>query len=438
MSHAAHPSDEHAMAHDSSHGHALPVADLSDENITLPPAKGDSLSLIFFVIGAAGLLVTLLGAILLPGGLKHALAAYHIGVMAVLAISLGGMFFVMAFLLTAAGWSATIRRQFENLMRIVPFAAAMVFPFLIIELLTGGQLLLWLQSELWRDEATAELLHIKKPYLNPLFFIIRAFIYFFAWSFLAYLLWGYSKEQDATGNKWLTNRAARTSTWGMLLFALTVAFASFDWLMSMDFRFFSTIWGVYYFAGAAYASLGTVVFVLALCVHNGKLKGLVTEEHFHDLAKLMFAFTVFWAYIAFSQYFLIWYANIPEETAFMLARKTGGWENYSFFLVVGHFILPFFILLWRFVRRSPLLLAGIAAWMVFMHVLDIGWMVRPFVYGTDPVDKIWVGRIWLDIAGVVGVFGIFLGLLVRNIFSGPLVATKDPRMAEALHHRNYV
>jgi hypothetical protein len=171
----------------------------------------------------------------------------------------------------------------------------------------------------------------------------------------------------------------------------------------------------------------------------GKLNGLVTDEHFHDLAKLMFAFTVFWAYIAFSQYFLIWYANIPEETAFMLARKSGGWEHYSTFLVFGHFLLPFFILLWRFVRRSMMLLAAIGVWMMFMHVIDIAWIVRPFVYGpAEFADKINFGRIWIDIAGVVGVLGIFFGLVIRNVFSGPLVAINDPRLPEALHHRNYV
>jgi hypothetical protein len=439
MSHAAHPAvGETIQGHALGHGAAVPPADFSAENITLPPQRGDSLSLMLMVVGAIGLAVLVIGGFMLPSGegLRHALAAYQVGVMAALAISLGGMFFVMAFHLTAAGWSATIRRQFENLMRLVPWMALLVLPVLAIEMWTGGQLFLWLDSDL---KAHDTLLVHKAPYLNAWFFTGRAVIYFCVWFVLAWLLWGYSKEQDATGDKWLTNRAARTSTWGMLLFALTVAFASFDWLMSMDYRFFSTIWGVYYFAGAAYSSLAVVVFVLALCLRAGKLKGLVTEEHFHDLAKLMFAFTVFWAYIAFSQYFLIWYANIPEETAFMLARKTGGWEHYSMVLVVGHFILPFFILLWRFVRRSYALLMAIALWMLVMHVIDIAWLVRPFVYG--PIifeDKVRVDRVWMDIAGVVGVLGIFGGLLVRNVFSGPLVATRDPRIAESLHHRNYV
>lgn len=431
MSHAAHPSDEHAIAH----GHAAaPAADLSPANIELNRPTGDFWSLVFFVIGAAGLLVTLLGAFMMEGGLRHAIASYHIGVMSSLAMSLGAMFLVMAFHLTAAGWSATIRRQFENVMRVAPFAAFMFLPVLVIEMWTGGQLFAWMDPDLRQHDTL--LIH-KAPYLNAWFFTARAVIFFGVWFALSWILWGYSKEQDATGDKWLTNRMARTSTWGMLLFALATAFAAFDWLMSLDYRFFSTIWGVYYFAGAVYSCLGLVVFILAMARRAGKLTGLVTEEHFHDLAKLMFAFTVFWAYIAFSQYFLIWYANIPEETAFMLARKTGGWQHFSTFLVVGHFLLPFFILLWRFVRRSTLILAAIGAWMMLMHIADMVWIVRPFVYGmTD--DKVMIGRVWLDVAGIVGVLGIFLGLVVRNVFSGPLVAVHDPRLPEALHHRNYV
>jgi hypothetical protein len=431
MSHAAHPSDQHALAH----GHAAtPTADLSPANIELHRPTGDFWSLVLLVVGAAGLIVLIAGGALLEGGLRHALAAYQVGVMSALAMGLGGLFFVMAFHLTAAGWSATIRRQFENIMRVSWIAALMFLPVLVIEMTTGGQLFAWLDPELRRSDTL--LIH-KAAYLNPIFFVLRAIGYFFVWMLLAWLLWGYSKEQDATGDKWITNRMARMSTWGMLLFALSTAFASFDWLMSLDFRFFSTIWGVYYFAGAAYSCLGLVVFILAMCKRAGKLEGLVTEEHFHDLAKLMFAFTVFWAYIAFSQYFLIWYANIPEETAFMLARKTGGWETYSMLLVVGHFILPFFILLWRFIRRSMLLLAAIGIWMMAMHVMDIAWIVRPFVYGMAE-DKMMLGRIWLDLAGIVGVLGIFFGLVLRNVFSGPLVATGDPRLPEALHHRNYV
>ena len=266
---------------------------------------------------------------------------------------------------------------------------------------------------------------------------MRVVFYALLWSYLVWKLWGYSTEQDRTGDKWLTNRARFTSSWGMLAFALSTAFASFDLLMSLDWRFFSTMWGVYYFAGAAFSSVPVVVIVLALLRRAGKLKGAVGEEHLHDLAKLMFGFTVFWAYIAFSQYFLIWYRAIPEETSFFLARKTGGWESLSIFLCVGHFILPFYILLWRFVRRSFALLALMASWAILMEAVDIYWIVRPMVYAGQP-DSVRLGSIWLDVAGIGGVMLVFAGLLARRVASGPLVPLRDPRVNEALHHANYV
>jgi hypothetical protein len=208
--------------------------------------------------------------------------------------------------------------------------------------------------------------------------------------------------------------------------------------MSMDYRFFSTMWGVYFFAGAAFSSIPLVVIMLARLRARGKLKGLVTEEHLHDLAKLMFAFTVFWAYIGFSQYFLIWYANIPEETSFFLARKTGGWEHLSKFLVFGHFIVPFFILLWYRVRRSFVLLSIMAAWAILLEIVDIYWIVRPFVYAADPVDKVHLGGLWLDVVGILGPIALFTGLLIRKVGSGPLVCMNDPRLNEAIAHKNYV
>jgi hypothetical protein len=354
--------------------------------------------------------------------------------MSCLALALGCLFWVMVFHLTQAGWSATIRRQFENVVILLPAAAAMVLPVLIIEILQNGHLFAWMSKPAQSEDL---LLQEKSAYLNPWFFTLRSIVYVMLWAYLAWRLWRYSKEQDATGDKWLTNRARFTSAWGMPLFALSTAFAAFDWLMSMDYRFFSTMWGVYYFAGAAFSSIPLVVLILARLKAAGKLRGLVSEEHFHDLAKLMFAFTVFWAYIGFGQYFLIWYANIPEETSFFVARKTGGWEGLSWFLVIGHFALPFYILLWRFVRRSIPLLSVMALWAIAMELVDMYWIVRPMVYATE-ADKVQIGRLWLDIVGALGPLCLFLGLIVWKVRSGPLVPIRDPRLSEGVEHRNYV
>jgi hypothetical protein len=445
MSRAATSAEIHARADAEYSGLSM-----GQENIGPPPAAR-SWSAALLVVGAIGLIATVAGGFMVgqPYGLKHALAAYHIGVMAGLAICLGSLFWVMVFHLTGAGWSVTVRRQLENLMILTPIMAGMALVTLVVEMASGGQLFAWMSKE---AQMSDPLLIHKKAYLEPVFFMVRAAVYAGAWSYLAWRLYRYSTEQDRTGDKWLSNRARFTSSWGMLVFALTVAFAAFDWLMSMDYRFFSTMWGVYFFAGAIYSAIPAAVLMIAWLKARGRLTGLVTEEHAHDLAKLMFGFTVFWAYIAFGQYFLIWYANIPEETQFFIVRKLGGWRTLSILLVVGHFVLPFYILLWLFVRRSWRLLAVMAAWALAMEVLDLYWIVRPFVYGdqigpylrdltagrTPTTDPIRIGLVWLDIAGVVGALGVLFGLYFRRMAAGPLVPVNDPRLAEALHHRNYV
>ncbi len=434
-----------AHAGQAGHGHDG-HADLSPANINLERGKGTALSIVFFLIGLVGLGATVAGWKMV--GLKHALGAYHIGAMTALAMSLGALFFVMAFHLTGAGWSVTVRRQFENVMSLVWFPAGLAVLTYVIEVFTNGNLYPWLMKANENDE----LLRAKSAYLNPSFFGIRALIYFGVWNYLAWRMWGYSTEQDKTGDKWLSNRARFTSSWGMPLFALCTAFAAFDWLKSMDYRFFSTMWGVYYFAGALFCSVPVVVIVLTFVKGQGRLKGLVTEEHYHDLGKLMFGFTVFWAYIGFSQYFLIWYANIPEETSYILARKHAGWQDWTRLLMFGHFVGPFLILLWYKMRRTPILLCIMAVWAVLMQITDMVWIVRPMIYaneigdylrqvdaaGTITADPIKLKYVWLDVAGIVGVLGIYFGLLTRKVYGGQLIPTRDPRLAEALHHKNYV
>jgi hypothetical protein len=325
----------------------------------------------------------------------------------------------------------------------------MAFLTFFIEVLTGGHLYAWLNKGVAGSD---ELLHAKAAYLNPLFFTLRGALYFCIWSYLAWRLWSYSTEQDKTGDKWLSNKARFTSSWGMPLFALTTAFAAFDWLKSMDYRFFSTMWGVYYFAGAGFCSIPVVVILLTYIRGQGKLKGLVNEEHYHDLAKIMFAFVVFWAYIGFSQYFLIWYANIPEETSFMVARKVAGWQTWTKILMFGHFVAPFYIMLWRPIRRSPVLLSIMSVYFLLMQVADMVWIVRPMVYsneigeylrqldtgGTPTADPIKIKYLWLDAAGIIGALGVYFAFVVKKVFSGQLLPTRDPKLPEAIGHKNYV
>lgn len=417
---------------------------LAEDNINLPAGSGAALSRVLIGLGVVGLALTLLGAFVV--NVKHALAAYQVGVMSVLAIALGSLFFIMIFHLVNAGWHATIKRQWEHLFSMLPLCVLLVLPVLVIEVVRavlagpnnevhGALLFEWLNPAL----AGTFLIDHKAGYLNAPFWLIRFALYAAIWIFLAQRLYSLSKQQDLTGDRWLTQKARFMSGWGTLALALTTSFAAFDWMMSMDYRFFSTMWGVYYFAGSAGASVAALVIVLAVLRGLGRLTGAVTDQHFRDLGKFLFAFSVFWAYIGFGQYFLIWYANIPEETAYYLRRSTGGWEGLSVLLVLGHFVVPFVLLLFKPVKHSTLGLALVAGWLILMHTLDMVWIIRPMVYiadwaAFDPGPAGW----WLDIAAGVGVFALFAGVLVRKIASGPLVGTKDPYIGEALKHKNYV
>jgi hypothetical protein len=444
VSHAASHGD---LVH-GGHGHGPDRSVLKQDNITFPPGTG-SAGTVLLGVGAVMIVVAALLGYKHIGGVyaRQALAAYHVGAMSVLAMCLGSMFFVMVFHLTNAGWTGTIRRQFENVMGFVPFAFVLVLPTLIIELARRGEGTSHLFGWLTPEAAHSHELQAKWTYFFgpgepgrvgafPLFFVARAFIYAVVWTFLSRRLISLSKRQDATGDRMLTAEARFMSAWGMLVFALTTAFAAFDWLMSLDFRFFSTMWGVYYFAGAAFASAAVVTMILAIIRSKGKLAGAVTEEHFHDLGKLMFTFTVFWGYIAFSQYFLIWYSNIPEETAFYNYRSTPQWMPWGTFLIVGHFVIPFLILLFRPIKRNPTALVAMALWAIMIEVVDMYWIVRPMVYGTEPGPG---GMAYVvDLLGILGVLAIFAGYLTRTIPQSSLVAVNDPRMAEALGHKNYV
>ncbi len=409
---------------------------MTEENIYARGVLGKfGVPLLF--LGIAGLLLTVIGGFSV--NLRHALAAYEVGVFTALAMSLGCLFFLLVFHSLNAGWVVTCRRVFEHGASLLPFCWLALIPIVVIELVNGGVLLVWMGGT-----HGDHLLEAKAPYLNPGFFIVRLFIYGAVWSFLGWRFSSLSRRQDETGDRTLGRKARFTAGWGILLFALTTAFAAFDFLMSLDFRFFSTMWGVYFFASCALSGISVVVLTLAVLRFRGKLAGLVTEEHFHDLGKLVFAFIVFWAYIAFSQYFLIWYSNIPEETAWFVYRKSEGWKWLFILLCVGHFIVPFLIVGWRGVKRNPLLLGIMSAFLIFMTIMGMVWTIRPMVYVQIPavvnagLQDPGLRGIWLDIAGVVGVLGVWGWLLTRRVESGPLLPLKDPLLHESMAHRNYV
>jgi hypothetical protein len=337
----------------------------------------------------------------------------------VLTIALGCLFFVMLQHLTRSGWSVAVRRLAEVGAWTLPF-----FAILFIPILFGmGDLFHW------SEEGAAEHDHLiqhKQGYLNLTFFLIRAAFYFLAWTLLARYFMRRSINQDTTKDPLITVQMQRRAAPGIILFGFTLTFMAFDWLMSMDPHWFSTIFGVYTFAGTAVGSFAFLAVVSMTLRRGGCLVHTVRNDHYQDLGRWMFAFSVFWAYIAFSQFFLIWYGNIPEETIWYVHRIEGNWKMGSLFLVVGHFLVPFVLLMSRWIKRKPGFVTAIAVWMLIILYWHIYWRVMPNLHHHG------IHFHWIDLACLVGVGGVFLTLYTRKLIGHALVPVGDPRLPESL------
>lgn len=258
---------------------------------------------------------------------------------------------------------------------------------------------------------------------------------------MAWAFWRWSIANDKTGDKRFFLRSRYWSCGFIMPFGTAFTFLVIDLLMSMDYQWFSTMWGVYLFAGSALASMSLLVLIVIWLQKMGYLK-VVSAEHYHLMGKLMLAFCIFWAYISFSQYFLIWYANIAEETKWYHLRNVGGWNTLSIILVACHFFVPFVFLLFQPLKKAPLLIGGVAVWNLIMHLLDMYWIVIPervpsLTAGANPQlwdNKMGLGILGLDLLALVGVGGtlafIFLGFILK---SASLYPCRDPRLEESVN-----
>jgi len=280
------------------------------------------------------------------------------------------------------------------------------------------------------------LLYKKRGYLNERFWVIRYIFYVLSLGGVIFILRKWSISQDSSGDPKYTLKMRRWSCLFVLIFALAWTFLVIDWLMILDYTWFSTMWGVYLFAGAAVSSMSFLVVLLTYLRSRGHLKEVVTMEHYHLMGKLMHSFVIFWAYIAFSQYFLIWYANITEETKFFLLRNTDFFNTYTIaLLVIGHFFIPFGALLLRSVKKKPKVMVGIAVWLLLMQIADIYWIVIPergiSLTGGELLTM--PGAIWFDLLAFLAVGGIFGFLLFRSLGKSSLYPSQDPRLEESLN-----
>ena len=374
-------------------------------------------------VGAAGLVVSVALAALEPDGWRRFFFAYLQDFAYFLSLSLGALYFVVLHHLTRAGWSVVVRRIAEALAAVLPFMLVLFIPVV----LGLRQLYPWARPEVIAHDLA---LQHKAAYLNVPFFVLRCVFYLVVWGLMARYFFRRSLSQDATGDARETLHMQARSAPAMVAFALTLTFGAFDLLMSLAPHWYSTIFGVYYFAGSTvgiYALLPVLAFALQ---SRGLLPRAITVEHYHDMGKLLFGFIVFWAYIGFSQYMLIWYANIPEETRWLLRRQQHGWEAVGLVLVFGHFIVPFAALLSRAIKRRPVALAGVAAWILVMHWVDLYWLVMPEGSPASPFPHL------LDLAILVGLGGVWVAAAAFVAKEHSLLPERDPRLAESLAFEN--
>jgi len=336
-------------------------------------------------------------------------------------ICIGALFWICLHHATDSEWSVVVRRQLENVAKLLPWFALIFLP-----------ILLFCKHYLWKwwDEAPGAdvLLDEKSGYLNHNFFYFRAVAYFVMLAWVSLSLYKLSTAQDKDGLAKHTLIMRKFGVGGIPALALCLTFAGVDWLMGLDHHWYSTMWGVYLFAGAAGSSMSLLVLIVTALKQQGYLK-VVNDEHYHAMGKYMLAFVIFWAYIGFDQYMLIWYSNIPEETIYFRLRNTESWWYFSQALVVCRFFLPFPVLLFQFTKKTRLI-NYIAAWILLMQLLDMYVIVLPALHRTGFSPSIF------DVLSLVGIGGILGWLFFQYIGKSYLFPTRDPRLLGSLKLSN--
>lgn len=339
-----------------------------------------------------------------------------------LTICMGGLFWTLVHHAVDAEWSVVVRRQMENLASLLVVMAVLFIPLVFV----APRLWYWMDKLPGQDI----LLDEKWPYLTKWFFWSRAAFYFVFFTVAGLWLRANSILQDADGAPRYTVFNRRITFASLPLFAVCLTFSAIDWLMGLDYHWFSTMWGVYIFAGTALSSMCVLVLVITALRGAGYFQNVITIEHYHIMGKLMLAFTIFWAYIGFSQYMLIWYANIPEETVYFLRRNTETWQILSTALVVGHFFVPFLLLLPNPGKRTPGFLCGMAIWILLMHLLDMYVIVLPALHKAGFAPN------WMDFASLLAIGCTVAAVFLKRLGDAPLWPLRDPRLSKSIALKN--
>jgi hypothetical protein len=391
--------------------------------------------------------------------------AYLFGLFTTATFMLGGLFLVLIEFLTASHWGVSSRRIAEVIMSGAPVVALLALPFIAGVAL--GKINIY---DEWQsvtahgehgeehgaldlgasvahaqghgeDEAAHEEEHSHTPqetalhhevvsqksgYLNTKGWVARAIGYLILWSLIALAYFGWSRRQDEDHDPKHTVRMQSLAAPSLILFAGTLSFAAFDWLMSLEAAWFSTIYGVIIFAGSAVSILALTILIGLSLYKRGLVGEAINPEHFHDLGKLMFGFICFWTYVSFSQWMLIWYAGIPEEATWYHRRWADGWQFVAYLLIFGHFVAPFVLLISRVQKRALRWLQVMCFWVILMHIVDIYWFVLPQAGGFQVQLA--------DIGALLFVGGVFFTYVFWQLGRVPLLPVGDPRLQRSLHH----
>ncbi len=373
------------------------------------------------VVGAIGLLAGGVGALQNP---DQFFRSWLIGFLFCLGLSLGPLALLMLQHMSGGQWGLVGRRIFEAASRNLPYVALVFVP-----LLFGlPRLYMWARPEVVQAD---HILQMKAAYLNVPFFIARAVLYFAIWIGGAWLLSRWSAAQDR-GELAVTPADSRrfrvVSAPGLVVYVLTITFASTDWVMSLEPHWFSTIYGFIFVAAQGLTGFAFVILMLSRLTGTPPYTTYLNSRHFLDLGKFLLAFVMLWAYFSFSQFLIIWAGNLPEEVPFFQTRLQGGWQYVSVAILLGHFVLPFALLLSRDLKRRPHLLAAVATIVLIFRFADLVWLVEPSAGpGRFPLH-------WMDLAIPAGLVGVWLFLFARQLRSRPLLPLNDPFFKEAFAH----
>lgn len=363
--------------------------------------------------GLLGLLLCLLGWFVDP---RQFFISYLFGELVWLGVALGCMSFLMIHYLTGGTWGWPVRRMFEAAAKTLALLGVLFIPIFF------GLHYLYPWDMPARVAADHVLQH-KQPYLTPFWFIFKACFFFSIWIVMALLLNKWSREQDSTHDVSPMIHLRKLSGPGLVIYPLTVTFTFVDWIMSLEPNWFSTIFPILICMGQMLSGLSFVILLLAWIGPRSSLSEIIGKENFHNLGSLLLAFTMLWAYIAFSQLLIIWSGDLPHEISWYLHRIAGGWVWVVAFLVLFHFFGPFFLLLSREVKQTRAALATIAGVIFFAHIVDVWWMIEPSFYPHG------LHVSWQNFTALFGLGGVWLFFFMWNLESKSLVPLNDPRFA---------